>query len=214
MKTVEIIKAANKLKIDTVVKNLEKRRFQAYYCETKEEANALILSMIHDKSIVAWGGSVTINSLGIKEKLTERNVKIIDPFSTREPVEALELRRQSLMSDYFLMSANAITMNGELVNIDANGNRVAALCFGPKKIIIVTGANKLARGLDDALERAKLYAAVPNNVRLARKTPCTTTGNCSDCLADDCICCNIVTTRFCYIPGRIHVILVNENIGF
>jgi hypothetical protein len=212
--TMQNIKAANKLKIDTVMKNMEKRGIQGHYCETKEEACELILSMIQDKSLVSWGGSATINSLGVKEKLAERDVETIDPYGTTDPAESTERRRQGLMSDYFLMSTNAVTMDGELVNIDGTSNRVAALCFGPKKVIVVVGANKLARKIDDALERAKLYAAVPNNVRLSRNTPCTVTGVCSECLSKDCICCNIVTTRYCSTPGRIQVILVNENLGF
>lgn len=208
------IKAANKLKIDTVIKNLEKRGIQGYYCETKEEARDLVLSMIPDNVVVSWGGSVTVNALGVKEKLAERDVKTIDPYSAPDPAEGIERRRQGLTADWFLMSTNAITMDGELINIDGTSNRVAALCFGPKKVIVVAGANKLARKLDDALERAKLYAAVPNNVRLKTGNPCTVTGDCNNCTSKTCICCNIVTTRFCSTPGRISVILVNETIGF
>lgn len=210
----ENIKAANKLKIATVIKNMERRGIQGHYCETKEEACEMILSMIDDKSLVSWGGSATINSLGVKEKLSERDVNTIDPYSTTDPAESMERRRQGLLADYYLMSTNAVTMDGELLNIDGTCNRVAALCFGPKKVIVVVGANKLASGLDNAYERAKLYAAVPNNVRLKRNTPCTVTGACSDCLSKDCICCNIVTTRFCSTPGRLQVILVNETLGF
>ena len=208
------IKAANKLKIQTVIKNLEKRGMKGHYCETKEEACQMLLSIIQDKSVVSWGGSATINATGVKAKLAERDVKIIDPYGTQDPVESLERRRQSLLADFYLMSTNALTLDGELVNIDGTSNRVAALCFGPKKVIVVAGANKLAMGHEDALSRAKLYAAVPNNVRLKRNNPCTVTGTCSNCLSKECICCNIVTTRFCGIPGRIEVILVNDNLGF
>jgi len=210
----ENIKAANKLKIDTVIKNMAKRGIRGHYCETKDEACEKILSMIQDNSLVSWGGSATINTIGVKEKLAGRDVKTIDPYGTSDPVESIERRRQALLSDYFLMSTNAVTMDGELVNIDGTSNRVAALCFGPKKVIVVVGANKLAVGLDDAMARAKLYAAVPNNVRFKRNNPCTVTGICNDCLSKDCICCNIVTTRFCSIPDRIEVLLVNENLGF
>jgi hypothetical protein len=212
--TMQNIKAANKLKINTVIKNMEKRGIQGHYCETKEEACELVLSMIQDRSIVSWGGSATINAIGVKEKLAERDVMTIDPYGTSDPAESIARRRQGLTADYFLMSSNAVTMDGELVNIDGTSNRVAALCFGPKKVILVVSANKLARGLGDALERAKLYAAVPNNVRLKRNTPCTVTGDCSNCLSKDCICCNIVTTRFNSTPGRIQVIFVNDNLGF
>jgi hypothetical protein len=208
------IKAANKLKIDTIIKNMEKRGIRGHYCESKEEACEMILSMIQDKSLVSWGGSMTINTLGVKEKLAERDVVTIDPYGTTDPAESIERRRQGLLADYYLMSTNAVTVEGELVNIDGTSNRVAALCFGPRKVIIVVGANKLAHRLEDALERAKLYAAVPNNVRLKRNTPCTVTGICSECISKECICCNIVTTRYCSIPDRIHVLFVNENLGF
>ena len=210
----QYIKAANKLKIDTVIKNMEKRGIQGHYCETKEEACEMVLSMIKDHSVVSWGGSATINAIGIKEKLAEREVTLIDPYGTPDPAESIERRRQGLMADYYLMSTNAVTMDGELLNIDGTSNRVAALCFGPRKVIIVVGANKISLGLDDAMARAKGYAAVPNNVRLKRNTPCTITGVCSNCLSKDCICCNIVTTRYCSIPGRIEVILINEALGF
>ena len=208
------IKAANKLKINTVIKNLEKRGMEGHYCETKEEAADLILSMIPDNSIVSWGGSATVNTLGVKERLAERDLETIDPYSTSDLNESIERRRRGLLADYYLMSTNALTMDGELINIDGTSNRVAALCFGPKKVLVVVGANKLALGLDDAIARAKLNAAVPNNVRLKRNNPCTITGTCSNCLSKECICCNLVTTRYCSIPGRIQVILVNEELGF
>ncbi len=208
------IKAANRLKINTVIKNLEKRGMEGHYCETKEEACEMILSMIQDKSVISWGGSETINSLGIKEKLAERDVEIVDPYSTSDPAISLERRRQGLLADYYLMSTNAVTADGELINIDGTSNRVAALCFGPKKVIVVVGANKIVHRHEDALERAKLSAAVPNNIRLKRNNPCTVTGVCSECLSKECICCNIVTTRYCLTAGRIQVILVNDHLGF
>lgn len=210
----ENIKAANKLKINTVIKNLEKRNIKGYYCDTKEEAAELVLSMIADHSVVSWGGSATINATGIKKMLESRAVELIDPYGTADPAESLERRRKSLLADYFLMSSNAVTMEGELVNIDGISNRVAALCFGPKKVIIVAGANKIVSDVEHAMARVKTDAAIPNNVRLNRKTPCTVTGFCSDCLSKDCICCNTVITRYCGDPDRMKVILVNETLGF
>ncbi len=207
-------KAANKLQIDTVIKNLEKRNMKGYYCEDKEAACQLVLSMIEDKSFISWGGSVTLSEIKVKDKLAERDVEIIDPYSSADRAESLERRRQGLLADYFLMSTNAITMGGELVNVDGTGNRVAGLCFGPKKVIVVAGANKLVQGLDDALARIKVNASIPNSVRLKRNTPCTITGVCSDCLAKDCICCNIVTTRYSSTADRIRVILINEDLGY
>jgi len=207
-------KVANKLQIDTIIKNLEKRNIKGYYCEDKEAACQLVLSMIEDKSTVCWGGSVTLSVTKIRDKMAEKDVNLIDPYSTDDKDESIERRRQGLLSDYFLMSTNAITMDGELVNIDGTSNRVASLCFGPKRVIIVAGANKIVNGLDDALARIKVNAAIPNSVRLKRNTPCTITGVCNDCLSKDCICCNIVTTRYSSIPDRIHVVLVNEDLGY
>ncbi len=208
------IKEANKLRMDTTIKNLEKRGICGHYCETKETARDMILSMIQDKSVISWGGSATIDTLGVKEKLAERDVEIIDPYGTQDPEESVERRRKGLLADYYLMSSNAVTMEGELINIDGTSNRVAALCFGPKKVIVVVGVNKLTANSEEGMTRAKGNAAVTNAVRLKRNTPCTVTGVCSHCLSKDCICCNIVTTRYCGNPGRIEVILVNDNVGF
>lgn len=208
------VKKANKLKIETIIKNLARRNMIGHYCESREEACELALSLIEDKSVVSWGGSVTLDETGIKTLLAERDVTLIDPYGTKDPAESLERRRQQLFADVVLMSSNAITMDGELVNIDGTSNRVASLCFGPKKVILIVGANKISTDVESAIKRAKLDAAVPNNVRLKKNNPCTITGECSNCLSKECICCNTVITRFNSTPGRIVVILVNENLGF
>ncbi len=208
------IKKASQLKITTVMKNMEKRGFQSHYCETKEDAAKMALSLIQDNQLVSWGGSATINQLGIKDALKERTVTIIDPYATNDLLESTERKRQSLLADVFLMSSNAVTMEGELVNIDGTSNRVAALCFGPRKVIVIIGSNKIVATREDALSRAEESAAIPNAVRLNRNTPCTVTGFCSHCLSKDCICCNVVMTRYCSTPGRIEVIFVNDSLGF
>ena len=133
-----IVMTGNKVKIETVIKNLEKRNMKGYYCDTAEDARALVLSMIKDEDLVAWGGSVTIEQLDLKPDLKnflDRDMAAPDDF--------IEVRRQALLSDVFLTSTNAITLEGELVNIDGMGNRVAAMCFGPNKVIVVAGANKI-----------------------------------------------------------------------
>jgi len=205
-----IIKAANKAKIDTVIKNLEKRNMSGYYCETAEDAKELILGMIGENDLVSWGGSVTVNATGVKEKLNN----VIE--TALDTVEAsLEARRKALLCDVFLTGTNAITLEGELVNIDGFGNRVAAMCFGPKKVIVVAGANKIVKDEETALARIKTDACPPNCTRLNKKTPCALTGKCGDCLIPgQTICSYTVTTRMGGISGRIHVILVNENLGF
>ena len=209
----EPMKRANQLKIEAVIKNLEKRNITGHYCEGRDAANALILQLIEEGNVVSWGGSYTLDSIGIKPLLAERNLTLIDPYSTKDPAESMKRRHESLSADCFLMSTNAITTAGEMVNIDGTNNRVAALCFGPRKVFVVAGANKIVSTLDAAMERAKDRAAVANAVRLNRNTPCTVTGSCN-CLTKDCICANTVITRYSSVPDRIHVILVNEELGF
>ena len=205
-----IVMTGNKVRIDTVIKNLEKRNMKGHYCETAEEAKALVLSMIKEDDVVSWGGSETINQLGVKDEL-----KNVINTSTTNPAEAVPLRKKALTSDVFLTSTNAITMEGELVNIDGMGNRVAAMCFGPDKVIVVAGANKIVKDEAAAIARIKNVACPPNCIRLAKKTPCAATGDCGNCMIPgQTICAYTVTTRFSNFPDRIHVILVNENLGF
>ena len=205
-----VIKKANKVKFDTVIKNLEKRNMKGYYCETAADAKTLILSMINDEDVVSWGGSATLNQIGVKGELKN----VIDT-AAGKPEEAMPLRRKALLSDVFLTSTNAITLEGELVNIDGMGNRVAAMCFGPGKVIVVAGKNKLVKDEAAAVSRIKTEACPPNCIRLSKNTPCAVTGQCANCLKPgETICSYTVTTRFSSIPDRIHVILVNENLGF
>lgn len=206
----EHIKEANKKKIEFVIKNLEKRGITGVYCETADEANEKIQSMIGEQDVVSWGGSATLDEIGIKDHLTN----VID--ATKAPPEkAYEERCKTLTADVYLTSTNAVTMEGELVNIDGTGNRVAAMCFGPKKVIIVAGVNKIAADEASALARIKTDACPPNCVRLGKTTPCAVTGKCGNCLTQgQTICAYTVTTRFSSIPGRMCVILVNENLGF
>lgn len=205
-----VIKAANKVKIETVIRNLEKRNMTGYYCENAEEAKALILSMINEDDVVSWGGSVTLNETGVKAEL-----KNVIETAAAKPEDAMKARREALLCDVFLTSTNAITMEGELVNIDGMGNRVAAMCFGPEKVIVVAGTNKIVKDEAAAIARIKTDACPPNCTRLSKKTPCAATGKCGECLIPgQTICAYTVTTRMSGIPGRIHVILVNETLGF
>lgn len=205
-----ITMAGNKVKIDTVIKNLEKRNMRGYYCENAEEARELVLSMIGDDDLVAWGGSVTIDGLELKKDLK----KYIDR-DAAPPEDFLKVRREALLSDVFLTSTNAVTMDGELVNIDGMGNRVAAMCFGPGKVVVVAGVNKIVRDEEAAIARIKTDACPPNCIRLGKNTPCAVSGKCGDCMKPgETICSYTVTTRFSAIPGRINVILVNETLGF
>lgn len=204
------VMTGNKVKIETIIKNLEKRNMKGYYCETADDARELALSMIGENDVVSWGGSETVVQIGIKEHLKN----VIDRDAV-PPEYFMKVRKEALLSDVFLTSTNAITMEGELVNIDGMGNRVAAMIFGPDKVIVIAGVNKIVKDEAAAIARIKTDACPPNCIRLNKNTPCAVTGKCGNCLKPgETICSYTVTTRFSMIPDRIHVILVNENLGF
>ena len=197
----------------TLVKALKKRQFDAYYCSTAEEAVEKVLALIPSGDTVSWGGVATVDQLGIKDRLRQRGQSLIDRDTARTPDERMDMLRQALSCDTFLMSSNAISEDGQLVNIDGMGNRVAALCFGPRQVIVVAGMNKVSGDLDSAMSRARHIAAPANVQRFDVKTPCSVTGQCANCTSPDCCCSQIVVTRFCKIPGRLKVVLVGEELG-
>ena len=197
----------------TLVKALEKRHFEAYYCSTAEEAVEKVLSLIPAGDVVSWGGVATVDQLGIKDRLRQRNQPVIDRDTAKTPDERVSMLHQALGCDTFLMSSNAISEDGQLVNIDGTGNRVAALCYGPRQVIVVAGMNKVAGDLNSAIARARHIAAPANAQRFDGKSPCRITGQCADCTSPDCICAQMVITRFCNPAGRIKVVLVGEELG-
>jgi len=208
------VSESNKVKSSTVIKNLQKRNMEGYYCETVEEAVEKAMSMIKQDDVVAWGGSTTIDQIGIKKLLEEKSIEVIDRDKVSDPKEKAKLMKKALTSDVFLVSANAITMDGELLNIDGNGNRVAAYCYGPDSVIVIAGMNKVVTDLDVALKKARLDATIPNTFRTNSQTPCHFTGKCTECTMSDTLCGQILVTRFCKPQNRIKVILVGENLGF
>jgi L-lactate utilization protein LutB len=198
-----------------VVKNLESRHFEAYYCKNREEAAAKALSLIPAGSLVSWGGSLTIQEIALIDKVYAAGFKVIDRDKAKSPEEKFELGRQALLSDCFLASANAIAEEGILVNVDGLGNRVAATIYGPKSVILVAGMNKIRPTLEDARSRARCYAAPVNARRVGVKnTPCALTGSCGNCKSAESICSFIAETRLCRPAKRIKVILVGESLGF
>lgn len=198
-----------------VVEALEKRHFEAYYCSSSEEVLPLLLSLIPKDHVVSWGGSETLVSLGAFDAVLAAGYKAIDRRTAKSPEEKVELMRHGLLCDTFLMSANAISEDGCLVNIDGEGNRVAALIYGPKNVIVVAGMNKVTRDAEAAVSRARNVAAPMVIQRFPTlKTPCIASGSCADCQSDDCICSFITVTRRCRHEGRIKVILVGEDMGF
>ena len=197
-----------------VAEALNKRHFEAYYCPDCAEALEKILELIPQDHVVSWGGTATVAELGVKEALRQRGQAVIDRDTAKDAQERQQMLKQALTCDTFLMGSNAISADGQLVNIDGTGNRVAALCFGPTQVVVVAGMNKVAGDLDGAMRRAREVAAPMNAQRFPLKTPCVANGLCGDCKGPDSICAQIVTTRLCKPAGRIKVVLVGEDLGF
>ena len=197
-----------------VVKALEKRHFEAYYVSTAAEAVEKVVELIPKEHTVSWGGTATVDALGIKQRLAQEGIALIDRDTAQTPQERQEMLKKALTCGTFLMSSNAISADGQLVNIDGNANRVAALCFGPESVLVIAGMNKVMGDLDSAIARARQVAAPANAQRFDIKTPCAVTGSCGDCTSPDCICCQMVITRGCRPAGRIKVILVGQDLGF
>lgn len=198
----------------TIISNLEKRSMKGFYCPDKESALAKVKELIPEGASIGWGGSMTLDETGIKQAVLEGNYEVYNRDIASTPEEQKKVFSQICGCDYYLMSTNAITLNGELVNVDGRGNRVAFLCFGPENVIVVAGMNKITTDVEDGLKRVHNMAAPPNCVRLGKNTPCAKTGKCGDCLSPDSICASTVITRKSMIPGRITVILVGEELGY
>ena len=192
---------------------LNKRRCEADYCSTAAEAVEKVLELTPKTDVVSWGGAMTVDELGIKQRMAQEGYTLLDRDTAQSPEEKQAIMRQALTCGTFLMSSNAISKDGQLVNIDGNGNRVAAMCFGPRQVVVVAGMNKVLGTLDDAVARARNVAAPANAQRFGVKTPCGLTGQCGDCTSPDCICSKLVITRFCMPERRIKVVLVGEDLG-
>ena len=199
---------------EKLIPNLEKRNFGAYYCDNREQAIGKAISLIDKNGTISWGGSKTLKDLNLIEVLKENDYKLIDRDSASTPEERNELMKQGLTANTFLTSSNAITEDGILVNIDGNGNRVAAMCYGPDSVIVIAGMNKLCETVEAAVDRVHNVAAVKNAERFGlTKTGCSK-GKCVNCLSDECMCSYIVKTRRSKVKGRIKIILVGEELGF
>ena len=197
-----------------VAKALQDRFFEAWYFSDTAEAVEKIFSLIPKTDTVSWGGSLTMAALDLTNLVVDKGYKVIDRDKAASPAERTELMRQALLCDTFLTGTNAITEDGQLVNVDGNGNRVAAMTFGPKQVIVVAGMNKVRKDLKTAYARARTIAAPANSQRFPNaKTPCNETGSCSDCCSPDSICSFIVNTRLCKPKGRIKVILIGKDLG-
>ena len=201
----------NDLLAETVIKGLRSRNMTGYYAHSKDEALSIALSLIPEKSSVTMGGGMSVHETGLVEALKQGDYNFIDR-------DAMEDKRAAMLmaydADFFLSSANAITNDGIIVNIDGNSNRVSAIAQGPRKVLFTVGMNKVCDDLDGAMKRARNVAAPINAQRFGLSTPCTKTGACMDCKSPDTICCQFLITRFSRHADRIHVILVNDNLGF
>ena len=201
----------NDLLAETVIKGLRSRNMTGYYAHSKDEALSIALSLIPEKSSVTMGGGMSVHETGLVEALKQGDYNFIDR-------DAMEDKRAAMLmaydADFFLSSANAITNDGIIVNIDGNSNRVSAIAQGPRKVLFIVGMNKVCDDLDGAMKRARNVAAPINAQRFGLSTPCTKTGACMDCKSPDTICCQFLITRFSRHADRIHVILVNDNLGF
>ena len=201
----------NGLLAQTVIKGLNSRNMSGYYAESREEALRIALGLIPEGSSVTMGGAMSAHEIGLVRALKDGNYRFIDR-------DAYEDKRAAMLAAYdadvFLSGVNGMTSDGILVNIDGNANRVSAIAQGPRKVIFIAGMNKVCGDLDGAMKRARNVAAPINAQRFGLATPCSKTGACMDCKSPDTICCQFLITRFSRHAGRIHVILVNDDLGF
>ncbi len=207
----DVVFKRNELLAQTVIKGLESRNMKGYYAATKAEAMQKAMELIPEKSSVTMGGAMSAHEIGLVEVLKNGDYNFIDR-------DAYEDKRAAMLAaydaDFFIASANAMTDDGIIVNIDGNSNRVSAIAQGPKKVLFIVGMNKICGDLDSAMKRARNVAAPINAQRFGLSTPCAKTGKCMDCKSPDTICCQFLITRYSRHADRIHVILVNDNLGF
>ncbi len=207
----ENITKRNNLLAQKVIKGLESRNMSGYYAATKEEALKIALELIPKGSSVTMGGAMSAHEIGLVEALKGPDYNFIDRDKATDKRAAM---LAAYDADFFLSSANAMTEDGIMINVDGNANRVSAIAQGPKKVIFIVGMNKITKDVDSAMKRARNVAAPINAQRFGLSMPCTSTGSCMDCKSPDTICCQILITRYSKHKDRIHVILVNDNLGF
>lgn len=206
----EFTKKRNELLAQTVIKGLQSRNMSGYYAADKDAALQKALELIPQGSTIAMGGCMSAHEIGLITALEKGDYHYLD----RSKMDAREGLLASYDADVFLSSANAVTNDGILVNIDGNANRVSCIAQGPRKVIFIVGMNKVCDDLDGAMKRARNVAAPENAQKFDIRTPCKETGKCFDCKSPDTICCQFLITRYSRHAGRIHVILVNDSLGF
>ena len=198
---------------EILVRNLRSRHFDAYYCASKEEALEKALELIPKGASVGWGGVMSAAQIGLLDAVRQGDYRAIDRERCTTQEDKLQAAKDAMFADVFLTSANGLSLDGEMVNIDGQGNRVAAIVYGPREVLVIAGMNKVSDTLEDALTRARTVAAPLNQQRFMLNNPCTATGTCADCKSETCICNQILITRHCRPVGRIKFILVGEDLG-
>ena len=207
----DMITKRNALLAQRVIRGLKSRNMTGYYAATREEALKLALSLIPEGSSVTMGGCMSAREIGLTDALKAGSYNFIDRDNYADKRAAM---LAAYDADFFISSANAMTEDGVIVNIDGNSNRVSAIAQGPRKVLIIAGMNKVCRDTDSALKRARNVAAPINAQRFGLSTPCARTGSCMDCKSPDTICCQFLITRYSRHQNRIHVILVNDSLGY
>lgn len=199
---------------ERLLKNLRRRHYNAFFCRNAEELRAQVAALVPEGSSITWGGSDSIRSTGVAQMLKEGNYEVYDRDDVQTADEKVRIYRKAFECDYYLSSVNAMSEDGVLVNIDGNGNRVAAITWGPSHVILVVGLNKVCQDTDAAIKRARSTAAPINMARFGFATPCQKDGSCHDCLSEDSICNYISIQRMSHPAGRHTVILVDEELGY
>lgn len=204
----------NKMLGEKIIAGLKSRNMEGYYAESKEKALAKALELIPEGSSIAWGGTMSVGEIGLKEAVCQGNYQVYNRDAAATPEEKRKIELITYDCDFFLTSANAITEDGVIVNIDGYANRVSAIAAGPRNVLMIVGMNKVVKDVENAVSRARNEAAPINAQRFNLDTPCAKTGACFDCKSPDTICCQFLITRYSKVPQRIKVILVNEELGF
>ena len=211
MKPIEI---RNERLAQKLMKNLARRHYESYYCKTAAEVVDKVRELIPEGSSISWGGSMTIRDTGVTRMLKECNYQVFDRDDVTTAEDKVRMYRKAFECDYYLSSVNAISEDGVIVNIDGNGNRVAAITWGPEHVILIVGLNKVCQDLDAAVKRARSTAAPINMARFTNNTPCQVDGTCHNCLSAESICNYVSIQRMSHPAGRHIVILTDEAVGY
>ena len=213
--TTPSVLAAHEATAASVIKKLARHNMDGYFCPTSADAVELVTSWMHEGDSVTWGGSETFTETGMKAAHDGAGIyRMLDRATATTPEEQRQMWLDRNVADWFFMSANALTTNGELVNIDGNSDRLSLLLHGPEHVVVLVGMNKLVADIDAGVKRIRTITCPLNASRLHTETPCDLTGVCAECHAPKCMCCNIVVTRHSRHEGRIRVVLIGEDLGY